>query len=317
MAINISNLNMTEIIPQKINPPVMQNKLDPEALKEKFNMARSNGQVVDLLQLSGVSQEKLDALKNEGGVKRTGTSYGVDSFFRKDMPKMQNGDGSYTISGVKFTEDELIKAREVMKGAVSELPIGGTLDYKDYAKMSLAENAVNSFAKDNFSEEQQNVIAKAMKEYNEGLEQAQQKSLSRGTIVDNDYGELSTYYGKSQRIDQSLADELNRIKEEISKLTGQKFTKTVAGEVKGIVTTATNKDLIKNVKDTFSNIDINDKNSVDQAMEKYRELMKPAYKAAGSLMRDDSVLFNDTNDFTKMLESIKQRMSYTHIDFSV
>ena len=43
-----------------------------------------------------------------------------------------------------------------------------------------------------------------------------------------------------------------------------------------------------------------DKTSTDKAMEKYRELMRPAYKAAGSLMRDDSVLYNDTNDFIKM-----------------
>ena len=50
-------------------------------------------------------------------------------------------------------EDELQKARNYMKIAVAELPGGGTLEYVDYAKMAIAENSVNSFAKDNFSKE--------------------------------------------------------------------------------------------------------------------------------------------------------------------
>ena len=41
---------------------------------------------------------------------------------------------------------------------------GVKLSDADYAKMAIAEN-VNSFAKDNFSKEQQDVIAVAMKEY--------------------------------------------------------------------------------------------------------------------------------------------------------
>lgn len=61
----------------------------------------------------------------------------------------------YSISGVTFTEDELQKARNYMKAAVAELPGGGTLEYADYVKIAIAENSVNSFAKDNFSKEQQ------------------------------------------------------------------------------------------------------------------------------------------------------------------
>lgn len=42
---------------------------------------------------------------------------------------------------------------------------GVKLSDADYAKMAIAENSVISFAKDNFSKEQQDVIAVAMKEY--------------------------------------------------------------------------------------------------------------------------------------------------------
>lgn len=319
MAINISALNGIEIIPEMIARPetAQMFKHDAAEIRDKFAQAKENGQIADLLEISGVSQEQLNAMASETGPKRTGASYSVDSFFRKELPQLKNGDGSYTISGVKFSEDELVRARNVMKQSVADLQYKVTLDYSDYAKMSIAESAVNSFAKDNFSKEQQDVISQAMKEFNAGLEERQAKSLSKSNVVDNDYGELSKYYGKSQVIDQSLADEMNKLKDEISRLTGHKFTKTVAGEAPGIITSATNRDLINTIKDTFSNVDLNDKDEVNTAMKKYRELMRPAYKSGGYIERDDSALYRDTDSFMKMISTLKLSMSSAHVDYSV
>lgn len=319
MAINISALNGVEIIPEMIVRPETAEmfKHDTAEIKDKFALAKENGQIVDLLEISGISQEQLNAMASESGPKRTGSSYSLASFFRKDMPGLKNGDGSYTIAGVKFSEDELVRARNVMKESVSDLQYKVTLDYSDYAKMSIAESSVNSFAKDNFSEEQQTVIARAMKEYNAGLEERQAKSLSKPNVVNNDYGELTKYYGKSQVIDQSLANELNRLKGEISKLTGLKFNQTVADKAPGIITSATNKELINSIKDTFYNVDLNDKDAVNSAMNKYRELMRPAYKAGGYIERDDSALYRDTDSFMKMIDALKLSMSSQHVDLSV
>lgn len=319
MAINISSLNGIEIIPEMVTRPetAQMFKHDAAEIRDKFVHAKENGQIADLLEISGVSQEQLNAMASETGPKRTGASYSVDAFFRKELPQLKNGDGSYMISGVKFSEDELVRARNVMKESVADLQYKVTLDYSDYAKMSIAESAVNSFAKDNFSEEQQNVIARAMKEYNAGLEERQSKSLSKANVVDNNYGELSEYYGKSQVIDQTLADEMNKLKDEIAKLTGHQFTKTVAGKAPGIITSATNRELINIIKDTFNDVDLNDKEEVDSAMKKYRDYMRPAYKVGGYIERDDSALYRDTDSFAKMINTLKQSMSSTHVDFSM
>lgn len=316
MAINISNLNGIEIIPEMLIRPEMAEmfKHDANEISDRFAQAKENGQIVDLLEISGISQEEINAMASENGPKRTGASYSVDSFFRKDLPQLKNGDGSYTIAGVKFSEEELVRARNVMKESVTDLQYKVTLDYSDYAKMSIAEAAVNSFAKENFTEEQQNVIARAMKEYNAGLEERQEKSLSKNNVLDNNYGELSKYYGKSQVIDQSLADELNRLKSEISRLTGFEFKKTVPGESPGIITSATNKELINTIKDTFSKVDFNDKNAINSAMIKYREIMYPAYKAGGYIEQDDSALYKDTDSFMKMINTLKLSMSSEHVD---
>ena len=319
MAINISTLNGIEMIPEMIVRPETAEmfKHDATEIRDKFVQAKENGQIVDLLEISGISQEQLNAMANENGPKRTGASYSIDSFFRKDLPQLKNGDGSYTIAGVDFSEDELVRARNVMKESVSDLQYKVTLDYSDYAKMSIAESAVNSFAKENFSEEQQNVIAKAMKEYNAGLEERQAKSLSKTNVVDNDYGDLSTYYGRSQVIDQTLADDINKFKDEVSRLTGRKFNKTIAGEAPGIITSATNRELINTIKDTFSNVDMNDNDEVNSVMSRYRELMRPAYKAGGYIERDDSALYRDTDSFMKMINTLKLSMSSAHVDYSV
>lgn len=318
MAINILGLNATEATLVKNSSPIRSYRLgNQDEIKNRLNQAKENGEVKDLLQLSGVSSLKINITSNESDPRKTGADYSVDAFFRKDMPKMQNGNGSYSISGVTFTEDELQKARNYMKAAVAELPGGGTLEYADYAKMAIAENSVNSFAKDNFSKEQQDVIAIAMKEYNAGLEELQEQILSKDNVVSNNYGELSKYYGKSIKMDQAMVENINKLKEELSRITGRTYKKSEVGDAPGIISSATNSELISNIKDTFSNVDFNDKDAVNDAMKKYRELVRPAYDASGRLLRNDNSLYDDTNTFAKLIEKMKMSLSATHVDFSV
>lgn len=318
MAINILGLNATEATLVKNASPIRSYRLgNQDKIKNELNQAKENGKMKDLLQLSGIDSLKINSMANESGPRKTGADYSVDAFFRKDMPQMKNGDGSYSIAGVNFSEDELQKVRNYMKAAVEELPGGGTLEYSDYAKMAIAENSVNSFAKDNFSEEQQKVIVTAMKEYNAGLEELQEQILSKENVVSNNYGELSNYYGKSIKMDQGMVDNINKLKEEISCITGRKYKKSEVGDAPGIICAATNKDLIKDIKNTFSNIDFNDESAVNDAMNKYRQLIRPAYDASDRLMRDDNLLYDDTDTFTKLIEKMKMSLSATHIDYSV
>jgi hypothetical protein len=322
MAIDILSLNIPEAtLTRSDNTQPVAARLTSEKAKEILNTAKENGEIKDLLQLSGVEQNQVANLKKSSFERKS--DYSVSAFFRADMPKQKNADGTYSISGVDFSEEELVKARTVMKAAVDGISAGSgknsTLDYRNYAEMEIAESSVNQYAKDNFNEEQQKVIAKAMKEYNAGLEELQQQTLSNMNLVDNHYGEISNYYGKSQIADQNLADAINNLKEKISKVTGQSFRKSEAGEVSGFVQTATNTELINNIKSVFSNIDINDEASVAKAMKQYQELVKPVYRAndptnPGSVNR---MLQSDTNAFTQMIEKIKTSQAYRRIDFSI
>ncbi len=320
MAINILSLNTPEAtLIKPANAPISY-RIDQNKIKADLQRAKENGEIKDLLQLSGVAQEKISSMKKADNVQRT--DYSVDAFFRKDMPKIQNEDGTYSVGGAAFTTEELEKARTVMKAAADEISAGPgkgtTLDYRDYASMAIAEASVNRFAQENFNEDQQKVIAKAMKEYNEGLEELQEDAFSNMKLVKNDYGNLSNYYGLSQVLDQNQADVLNKMKEELSKITGRQYTKSVAGVTTGVVQAATNTELISNVKTVFSDIDLSDKDAVDSAMKKYRALVKPAYLANGADSRSvNRMLQNDTDSFAAMIEKIKLSQAYKHIDFSV
>lgn len=318
MAINISSLNATEIAFIKRDGALHDNnvsKLQKGDLKDKLNEALSSGSAVNLLEGSGI--DALGITGNPDGVRKSSVNYSADAFFRRDMPKVQNDNGSYSVSGVKFTEDELVQSRNFMKAAVAELKTG-TLDYADYAKMGIAENAVDSFAKNSFSEEQQQILSKAIREYSEGLELEQDKILNTSGAVSNEWGELSKYYGLSDSIDQNKADAINKMKAELGRRSGKDLPSVKSGDVLGIIETATNKELISKVKDTFASINFNDHEQVDLAMKKYRELMQPAYKAAGYLERDDSALYRDTDSFMQFISTLSTSLSpATHVDFSV
>jgi hypothetical protein len=157
-----------------------------------------------------------------------------------------------------------------------------------------------------------------MKEYNAGLEELQNKTLSDMNAVDNNYGEISYYYGKSNVLDENMADMLNKMKEELSRLTGRQYRKSVAGEVVGTIQTATNTKLINNIKSVFADMDLNDEKSVSDAMKKYQELVRPAYMANGNSSQSVSRILNsDTDRFMQMIENIKRSQSYKHIEVSV
>lgn len=173
MAINILGLNAKEAILVRNQPSnTMRLKVNADEMKEKFKKAKENGEIKDLLELSGTSKDSVLCIKaSADGPRQMKTHYSVDSFFRKDMPRIQNADGTYSIDNVSFTKEELERARNVMQAAVSEFGPGKCtmLDYRDHAAFAIAENSVNAYAKEIFSEEQQRVMNKAMQEYKAGL----------------------------------------------------------------------------------------------------------------------------------------------------
>lgn len=209
-------------------------------------------------------------------------------------------------------------ARDIMKIATDNISAGVgkniNLDYRNYAEMALAENAVSQFAKNNFDEEKQNVISKAMKEYNAGLIDLQDEFMSKREYVHNDYGKVSDYYGLSRVMTESDAAAINKMKEDIGKLTGGKSHLSKAGDIMGFEQVATNKDLINNISDTFRNVDLSDKEAVKNAMNKYQNLVRPAYQA---IDKSQAEARKETEGFMSMLNKIMANKSYKSVDFMI
>lgn len=90
--------------------------------------------------------------------------------------------------------------------------------------------------------------------------------------------------------------------------------------VKICVQSATNEDLKGKITDLFTNLDVTDEKAVNVAVEKYKELMRPAYIAYGmndshgSLTR---VLNQDAENFRKQISSLLPAVKYHTTDFSV
>ena len=319
MAIDIMSLQVPTATLVNSNSAPAVYRVNSDKIREDLQKAKDDGNVKDLLQLSGRTADEINNLKAESpdGVKRI-CNYSLDSFFRKDMPQISNSDGSYTIGGVKFTEEELIMARDIMKTVADSISAGAgkniNLDYRNYAEMALAENAVSQFAKNNFDEEKQNVISKAMKEYNAGLMELQDELLSKREYVHNDYGKISDYYGLSRVMTESDAAAINKMKEEIGKLTGGSSHLSKAGDIMGMEQIATNKDLINNISETFRNVDLSDKEAVKNAMNKYQELVRPAYQA---IDKSQAEARKETEGFMSMLNKIMANKSYKSVDFMI
>ena len=325
MAINILGLNAKEaILVRNQSSTTMRLKVNSDEVKEKFQKAKGNGEVKDLLELSGASKDSVLSIKaSTDGPRQMKMYYSVDSFFCKNIPRIQNSDGTYNIDHVSFTKEELESARNVMKAAVSGFGPGKCtmLDYRDYAAFAIAENSVHAYAKENFNEEQQRVINKAMEEYKAGLLEVQDSYINNGKTCSNDYGEISKYYGLSPVYDESMVNAINNMKEELSKITNRPFKPSVVGEASGIVSVATNQELISSIEYVFKDVDLTDQDALKNAISKYNELVKPVYLAngaqAGSVNHINNWLDSDANKFINLIANIRHSQLYKPVDVSI
>lgn len=197
---------------------------------------------------------------------------------------------TYEIDGVTFTNAEMKACKEIIKNAIATLPTKGSdLDYEDYAAMGIASNMVNSYAKENLTEEQAAVLNKSMEEYLDSLVQAEQESQSsRGCFADNtegagSTGELNDYYNVRTTLIDDAAESL---RSQIANLPEQ-TRKTLLANLEGatqrgsVVQSASNKELSLAIKSLFENVDMKDDKIVEDVVMQYKELMIPVYQAAG------------------------------------
>lgn len=325
MAINLLSLNCSEAtLVRPENQPAVY-RLNADKMKENWEQLKSESK--DLIQISRESASyessvSLEELKNLGELNQNYCNYSSDVFFQKNMPQITT-DGSYMVGGVNFSKDELEQCRMVMKTAVDGIDCGigknTNIDYKNYAQMGIAVSSVKTFASENLTEEQAAVVNRAMQEYNEALINLEKETLSGSNYVDSKYADFSDYYGKERVLGDSEIDAINKLKEQLSRITGRYYAPSQKG-MTAVVQSATNQELIDEITDLFSDLDCMDEQSVNIATEKYKELMKPAYVAYGMNDMHGSlakILNEDVSKFKSQISNMLMAVKYHATDYSV
>ena len=87
-----------------------------------------------------------------------------------------------------------------------------------------------------------------------------------------------------------------------------------------VVQSATNEELKEKITTLFTDLDVTDEKSINAAVEKYKELMCPAYIAYG--MKDDygsldKVLNQDVANFKMQISNLLLAANYHTTDYSV
>lgn len=223
---------------------------------------------------------------------------------------------TYDVNGVKFTNKEMKACKEIVRNAISALPTRGSdLDYKDYASMGIASNMVNSYAKDNLTDEQAAVIDKTVQEYLDRLVQAENERYQNSTYsveinASGDSAELNLYYNRHKKLNQQAAESL---KNQIANLPSQTRETLLANlesatEKGSAVQSASNRQLASNVRKLFETVDMRDEDSVQNVLKKYQTLVTPAYRAYGLEDTFQSrsltdVLKRNVQEFTKQIKN--------------
>ncbi|SFK44810.1 hypothetical protein SAMN05216390_101147 [Lachnospiraceae bacterium KH1T2] len=246
------------------------------------------GQAVTV-EISALGAEELEK------VRQSWNNHPVSVLYRTDIPVSKNDEGAYRIGKVDFSEDEFETARNLVTGMTSQLK-QGTLSYIDHTKMALAENLVDKCAA-SFSEDQRQVIVKAMKDYNSRLVDRNNELLSKSNYVQNDDESARTYWGARQVIPEAAKNEMERL-----------FGRKPAG-ASAVTSVATNQELIDSLQKKVKEVDITDSSGMDDFKVFYQKLVKPAYDAIyPDKMRSDSdvSIDRDMNDIAKMVDFAKQ-----------
>ena len=266
MAIDLTTLNTTEIIPQKVYNLNNSYKADQNKIRENWEEKKATA--IDLIEES----KKNGTYRESASLEGTGVSgltagkgaycnYSLDAFFRKDMPLLSDDNGNFTVGGATFTREELEECRAVMKAAVDGIGCGigknTNIDYRNYAEMEIAAGGVRAYASENLTEKQAAVVNKAMKEYNDALIKHEKDTLERAGTIDISGSDVSKYYGKAQPIPKEMLDRIHSFNSN---------SKLNSGDV-GTIQSATNEDLISKIRDMFSKLDYSDNSSLDTVSE--------------------------------------------------
>ncbi len=274
-----------------------QNKLQASFVEQIDSIKEKSSSNSNALASSSVVSVEISALGAEEleKVRQSWNNHPVSALYRTDIPISANGDGVYKIGKVDFSEEEFVSARNLITGMTSLLK-QGTLSYNDHAKMALAESLIDKCAAASFSEDQRQVIVKAMKDYNDRLVDRNNELITKPGCIKNDDESAGEYWGLRQIIPEAA-------KGAMEKLFGMRPASTSA-----VTSIATNQELIEKLQEKIKKTDLTEKKGMDEFSVFYRLVMKPAYDAQyPDKMRSDSqstveLDLNGPNGMMKLLD---------------
>ncbi|MBR2927783.1 MAG: hypothetical protein IKC24_01340 [Oscillospiraceae bacterium] len=223
-----------------------------------------------------------------------------NSLFLSHTIPVANSEGNYIVDGVLFSKNELAQCRSIMQSAAAGIETSGTVDYINYAQISIANRAIQTFASENLNKEQATVLTGAMQNYVEDILATEKTLLSGAGYITSYSGECSAYYGTQKsytdteiKVINDLIDEMNRVSGSNKAHVESSFTSTIAS--------ATNKSVINSISDLFSTTDLSNSAAIDQVMTQYRSIMTPVYLASG--------ISNEHGSLTRVLDNNVARLS--------
>ena len=295
---------MNSISPMNIDKSAdYQNKIQA-SFAEKVSQVKDNS-VANPNTLGSVPAVKVEisamGAEEMEKVRQSWNNHSVSALYRSDIPISTNADGVYRIGKVDFSEKEFESARDLVTGMASQLK-QGTLSYNDHTKMALAESLVDKCAAASFSDDQRQVIVKAMKDYNDRLIDRNNELISKSGYVKNDDKSAGQYWGLKQTIPEPAKDEME-------KLFGRRPASASA-----VTSVATNQELIERLQQKVKETDLTEKAGLDEFKVFYQSVMKPAYDAQyPDEMRSDSraaidMDLNGSEGMLKLVDFAKQWM---------
>lgn len=251
-----------------------------------------------------------------------------EEFFASLTKKDASDNATYTVDGVKFSAEEMTSMREALSDVFASVKKpGGNLVYSDYAKMGIAENVTRFYAEKNLSEEQTEVIMKAVSEHMDQVIDGEVKA----EIVDE-----NLYYGKritDEELQRAYRKLLEASKEFFanSPFYSEEKKKRHAEYVDmclstntytGIMVSASNTKLTNALRSGFANLDFENEDELQTFFKQYQDWMTPAYleihggfgEAATEHIADDIALYKKQY---KDLTSSVLAASVSHINLQI
>lgn len=190
-----------------------------------------------------------------------------------------------TVNGTEWNFSELIETVEKINKGFEYFDYKGNLDYTDYAKMGISKANVKAWAKENLSEDKQELVAKAVEAREETSIRREQESLEAHRDIWDKPGfvmpeEKAKYYETP-------------------------------------VLSATNKEVREEIKKLFEETDYDSPAAISRTVNRFKDILLPIMIAFGGFQGASGVVDHAANDMYKYIAGLFGGKAAGSLNFSV